>query len=136
MTIPDRQCAPWPSDSHHLELPRASATGSASKKQQRPPTPTTPTTPHWRQGDRGSDDDAAATPRLTVFVRYSDLVAAKIINNYTTLNNLIDFDGFPQGIMLGRNTRAFPLHQVEAWLRSRPTARRSTPHREKQKAAD
>jgi predicted DNA-binding transcriptional regulator AlpA len=81
------------------------------------------TTIHRRQSDRGSGDDAAA-PRLTVYVRFVDLVAAGIVRNWETLFRLIDRDGFPHGVMLGRNTRAWTLDEVEAWLATRPTARK------------
>lgn len=70
----------------------------------------------------------ATTPRLLPrFVRYRDLVAAGIVANWPTLLRLIAEDGFPPGVMLGRNTRAFPLDEIEAWLRSRPTARKILP---------
>lgn len=81
-----------------------------------------------------STSDTAA-PRLTVYVRYADLVAAGIVSNYSQLIHLIDREGFPGGVLLAPNTRAFELHLVQAWLASRPTARRGTPHRTKTKAA-
>jgi hypothetical protein len=80
--------------------------------------------PHRKQGDRGDSDDAAALP---TFVRYEDLVAAGIVGNRVTLARLIDKDGFPPGFMLGRNTRAWVLDDVERWIASRPTARKEIP---------
>ena len=78
--------------------------------------------PHQRQGDRGSGDDAGQGLRR--FVRFADLVAAGIVGNWVTLNRLIDVEGFPPGILLGRNTRAWSLDAVHAWLDSRPTVRK------------
>jgi hypothetical protein len=84
--------------------------------------------PHQRHGDRGSgDDDSAARYALPTFVRYADLIAAGIVANWTTLLRLIDTEGFPVGIMIGANTRAWRLDDVEAWLASRPTARKVIP---------
>ena len=81
--------------------------------------------PHRRQGDRGSPDDAATLPIF--LLRYSDLVAAHIVENRATLARLIEKDGFPPGFMLGRNTRAWALADVEAWIASRPVARKEVP---------
>ena len=71
------------------------------------------------RNEYAGDDDA---PLLTTYVRLPDLEAAGIVRNWTTLTRLIREDGFPTGIMLGRKTRAWPLHEVEAWLAHRPTA--------------
>jgi hypothetical protein len=74
-------------------------------------------------------------PDLT-YLRFADLRALGIAASYEQLNNLIDDYGFPEGVLLSPNVRGFPLPLVQDWLRARPTTRRSTPHREKQKAAD
>ena len=57
----------------------------------------------------------------------TDLVAAKIVGNWTTLLRLIETEGFPEGIMIGPNARAWRLDDVEEWLASRPTARKTMP---------
>jgi hypothetical protein len=62
---------------------------------------------------------------LPTYVRYADLVAAGIVANWTTLLRLIDDEGFPPGTMIGPNTRAWRVDEVEAWLASRPTARKA-----------
>lgn len=77
---------------------------------------------HQRNGDRASPDDAAAAPRLPVYVRFNDLVAAGITRSWPSLLRLIRERGFPRGIMLGSHTRAWPLRDVEAWLAQRPVA--------------
>jgi hypothetical protein len=111
------------------------ATGEAvehhnvSSTSERPPVPTVPTTapplisPHQRQGDCGSGDDNAG-PRLPVFVRIHDLRAAGIVSNWAQLYNLIDEYGFPHGVMLSPNTRAWNVAEVRAWLGARPTERK------------
>ena len=102
--------------------------------------------PHQSQGDRASgDDDSAAklaaerAAKLTarrsrlvksgfpVYVRYDDLVAAGIVQNWTTLLRLVSDENFPPGTMIGPNTRAWRVDEVEAWLASRPTALKVIP---------
>jgi len=89
------------------------------QQQQEPATTALSTIPQ-RQGDRGSDDDA---PRLPVYVRFRDLVAAGIVGNWPTLLRMIAEEEFPPGIELSRNRRAWRLDAVESWLAARPTAR-------------
>jgi Prophage CP4-57 regulatory protein (AlpA) len=99
---------------------------SLARPDVRPPAPP-PTTIHPRQGDRSSVDEDAAAQRLPIYVRFHDLVGANIVRNWPTLLRLIDEEGFPPGVMLGRNTRAWALDEVEAWLATRPTARKTVP---------
>jgi hypothetical protein len=82
-----------------------------------------PTSPHHRQSDHGSSDDGAA-PVLPVFVRFADLRAAGIVSNWAQLYNLIDEYGFPPGVMLSPNARAWNVDDVRAWLDARPTDRK------------
>jgi Prophage CP4-57 regulatory protein (AlpA) len=81
-----------------------------------------PVSPHQRQGDRGSSDDAAS--RLPQFVRFADLRSAGIVSNWPQLYNLIDVCGFPEGVMLSPNARAWRVEDIERWLASRPTRRK------------
>ena len=55
--------------------------------------------------------------------RYYDLVARGIINNRMTLSRWIEQEGFPPGLMLGPNTRAWRESDVEAWLASHEVKR-------------
>ena len=55
----------------------------------------------------------------TKYLRYADLVERQIVNNRTTLQRWILKYGFPAGVLLGPNTRAWPADQVEAWLEAR-----------------
>ncbi len=53
------------------------------------------------------------------FYRFADLKAAGIVSNRMTLSRWIRSYGFPKGILLGPNTRAYEVEAVESWLRSR-----------------
>ena len=55
----------------------------------------------------------------TKYLRYADLVERQIVNNRTTLQRWIRDYGFPPGVLLGPNTRAWPVDQVDAWLAAR-----------------
>ena len=55
----------------------------------------------------------------TTYLRFADLAERQIVNNRTTLHRWICDYGFPPGILLGPNTRAWPADQVEAWLEER-----------------
>jgi hypothetical protein len=73
------------------------------------------------------DQHDAARDALPTFVRYRDLVASGIVANWTTLLRLIDVEGFPAGTMIGANTRAWRVDEIERWLASRPTAKKVMP---------
>jgi hypothetical protein len=61
---------------------------------------------------------------VTVFLRFEDLKARRIVENWTTLRNRIKKSGFPPGRMIGPNARAWTENEVEAWLDRQPTARK------------
>jgi predicted DNA-binding transcriptional regulator AlpA len=67
------------------------------------------------------------TTPITRYVRFRDLVIAGVVGNWPTLLRLIECEGFPVGIMIGRNTRAWALDDVESWLAARPSARKLVP---------
>jgi hypothetical protein len=79
------------------------------------------------------DSDGGALP---VLVRFADLKAAGIAGNWPHLLRLIDQCGFPSGILLSRNIRAWDAASVREWLAARPTARKAVtlPYREKEVA--
>ena len=54
--------------------------------------------------------------------RFKDLQAAGIVKNRMTLSRWIKLYGFPPGVLLGPNTRAWPADEVEAWLAQRRAA--------------
>ena len=59
--------------------------------------------------------------------RFSDLKARNIVKNRMTLWRWIQDNGFPEGILLGPNTRAWSVPEVRDWLKTRksrkPTSR-------------
>lgn len=79
-----------------------------------------------RQHDRGSSDEADARS-LPRFVRYRDLFEAGLVASWTQLNTMIDELGFPPGILLSPNIRAWRLDDVLAWLDARPSERKEAP---------
>ena len=52
-------------------------------------------------------------------LRFRDLKQRGIVENWPTLLRLIEREGFPPGIRLGPNMRAFPENEIAAWLESR-----------------
>ncbi len=56
---------------------------------------------------------------MTVFLRFPDLKARGIVNNWMTLRRWIEREGFPAGVKLGPNTRAWDAAEVETWIASR-----------------
>jgi predicted DNA-binding transcriptional regulator AlpA len=61
---------------------------------------------------------------LPVLVRFTDLKAAGITDNWPHLARLIDQCGFPSGILLSRNVRAWDAASVRQWLAARPVERK------------
>jgi predicted DNA-binding transcriptional regulator AlpA len=53
---------------------------------------------------------------------FRDLKARGIVSNWPTLLRWIENEGFPAGIKLGPNSRAWPEDQIEAWVASRQKA--------------
>lgn len=60
---------------------------------------------------------------MTMLLRFSNLVERGIVNNRTTLHRWIDSNGFPPGIKIGPNSRAWPAEEVEAWIEARAAER-------------
>ena len=75
---------------------------------------------HRADGDGGEGDDGVVP--LPKFVRFVDLKAARIVDNWTQLKRIVETEGFPPGIMLAPNTRAWVITEVIAWLATRPPA--------------
>jgi predicted DNA-binding transcriptional regulator AlpA len=59
------------------------------------------------------------TPTL---LRFSDLKKRGIISNWPTLHRWIKFEGFPPGMLLGPNSRAWTDDEVAEWIAKRPSA--------------
>jgi predicted DNA-binding transcriptional regulator AlpA len=137
---PDQQPNAPPSRGPHDRETRPHGTQQQSAAQRDKEPAETANPPHQRQGDRASGDDADDTERklaarrsrlaqsgFPIFVRYADLEAAGFVASWTQLLRMIDDEGFPPGVMIGPNTRAWRVDEVEAWLASRPTARKAVP---------
>jgi predicted DNA-binding transcriptional regulator AlpA len=58
------------------------------------------------------------------WIRYNDLVAKGIVNSRMTLKRLIDFQGFPAGVLITPNARAWDEAEVDEWISTRPAARK------------
>ena len=56
---------------------------------------------------------------MTVFLRFADLKARGIVSNWMTLRRWIEREGFPPGVKLGPNTRAWPEFDIDEWLAGR-----------------
>ena len=54
-----------------------------------------------------------------MLLRFADLKARGIVGNWVTLRKRIEREGFPPGIKLGPNTRAWDEDEVKAWLATR-----------------
>ena len=52
-------------------------------------------------------------------LRFRDLKAEGIVENYTTLNRLIREQGFPPGYRIGAQTLGWDETEIDAWLDSR-----------------
>jgi predicted DNA-binding transcriptional regulator AlpA len=63
-------------------------------------------------------------PPLPRYVRARELIDAGIVGSYTALDRLIRNHGFPSGILLSPNVRAWPVDAVQHWLTTRPHERR------------
>jgi predicted DNA-binding transcriptional regulator AlpA len=53
------------------------------------------------------------------FLRFTDLVALGIVRNRMTLGRWVRDHGFPPGVLLGPNSRAWSEAEVRSWLASR-----------------
>ena len=57
---------------------------------------------------------------VPAYCRFDDLKRARICSSWVQLRRMVTDQGFPVGVMLSPNVRAFPLHEVLDWLRTRP----------------
>ena len=53
------------------------------------------------------------------YLRFADLQAARIVDSRPQLAKLIKNEGFPPGVKLAANTRAWTEREVEKWLATR-----------------
>jgi predicted DNA-binding transcriptional regulator AlpA len=64
-----------------------------------------------------ADGNAMNSPSR--LIRFRDLKARGIVMNWPTLKRLIDREGFPPGLRLSVQTRAWREDEVERWLETR-----------------
>jgi hypothetical protein len=64
------------------------------------------------------------TSGLPYYVRFRDLRAANIVDNWQQLFRLINDYGFPCGTLLSPNVRAWDREEVRKWLDARPVERK------------
>jgi predicted DNA-binding transcriptional regulator AlpA len=57
---------------------------------------------------------------LEYLLRFKDLQLRNIAKSWPQLRLMIDRYGFPPGFLLGVNSRAWRVSDVEQWLASRP----------------
>jgi predicted DNA-binding transcriptional regulator AlpA len=57
-------------------------------------------------------------------LRFPDLIARGLFNSRMTLKRAIDTQGFPPGILITPNARAWEEAEVDAWLASRPSGKK------------
>lgn len=57
-------------------------------------------------------------------LRFPDLIARGLFNSRMTLKRAIDTQGFPPGVLITPNARAWDEDEVNAWVTSRPAARK------------
>jgi hypothetical protein len=126
---------PFPdTEAQRAEAYQLSRRAATSPKKKLLVTTRPPATPH-QNGDRGNaDDDAAADETLPVYCRYKNLIAAGVVTNWPQLIRMIDLEGFPAGVWLSSNIRAWEIAQVRHWLSTRPTARKKVVLPYKQRA--
>jgi hypothetical protein len=108
---------------------KAAAWRSLPRRRTRPPSLPPPPTIHQRHSDRSSGDDSGSgdvlgRTQLPVFVRFRDLRAAGICDNWTQVFRLIEDYGFPSGVLLSPNIRAWDVDAIRRWLENRPTERK------------
>jgi predicted DNA-binding transcriptional regulator AlpA len=54
-------------------------------------------------------------------LRFKDLQRLNVAKSWPQLRYMQKHYGFPAGILLGANTRAWSAHEVKEWLEVRPT---------------
>jgi predicted DNA-binding transcriptional regulator AlpA len=64
-------------------------------------------------------------------LRFPDFIARGLFHSRMTLKRAIDTQGFPPGVLITPNARVWGEDEVNAWVASRPAARKAI----RQKAA-
>ncbi|WOS61382.1 helix-turn-helix transcriptional regulator [Sinorhizobium fredii] len=64
---------------------------------------------------------------MTRLLRFADLKKRQIVTSWPQLRRMVERYGFPSGILLGPNTRAWREEEIEDWLARRPTESKPDP---------
>jgi predicted DNA-binding transcriptional regulator AlpA len=64
---------------------------------------------------------------LPTFLRFTDLQQSGLVGSWQQLLRMMDREGFPAGVKLSTNVRAWRLDEVESWLAERSSARKIMP---------
>lgn len=70
---------------------------------------------------------------MTRLLRFRDLKERQIVQSWPQLRRMVQRYGFPPGLLLGPNTRAWREDEVEHWLVARPTAAKPDPRKGKER---
>ncbi len=62
---------------------------------------------------------------MSQMLRFPDLVARGLFVSRMTLKRAIDSQGFPPGVLITPNARAWSEAEVNAWIAARPVSRKS-----------
>jgi predicted DNA-binding transcriptional regulator AlpA len=64
---------------------------------------------------------------MTIYLRFADLKARGLVRNWATLQNWINHYDFPPGRLITPNNRSWTQAEVDAWIATRPVARKKVP---------
>jgi predicted DNA-binding transcriptional regulator AlpA len=60
-----------------------------------------------------------------ILLRYRDLVARGLFNSRMTMWRAIELQGFPPGRLVTPNSRAWTEDEVDQWIASRPSGKKT-----------
>jgi predicted DNA-binding transcriptional regulator AlpA len=72
---------------------------------------------------------------MTSYIRFRDLKARGIVKSWPSLKHRINKFGFPPGRLIGPNSRAWTVDEIEGWIAKQPTAPKLTPAGKRKLAA-
>ncbi len=75
------------------------------------------------------NNSSEIAPQLPRFIRFRDLRNSGIVDNWPQLLKLIEEYGFPPGVLLSANIRAWEIDAVNRWIANRPIERKKNPAR-------
>jgi hypothetical protein len=79
--------------------------------------------PPQPQGRAKHKRPPSRAPPSLLFLRFSDLQKAGLVNNHHQLGVMVRDHGFPPGRWLSKRCRAWTVTEIEAWVAACPTER-------------